>query len=406
MVKKKMASVNMDEMTQVVGTAARKPAATLAGKRTPLFPFVDLKAQFATIKDEVMPAVIAAMESQQFILGPEVLAFEQEVAAYIGARFAVSCASGSDALVLALMALGIGHGDDVVTTPFTFVATAGAIARVGARPVFVDIDEKTYNIDCKLTEQAITPQTRAIIPVHLYGLAANSDRILEIATNHKSTVIEDTAQAIGATYNGKHVGDWGQIGCFSFFPSKNLGGAGDGGLLTTNDHDLSERLKLLRVHGSREKYHYEVIGMNSRLDTLQAAILRVKLRHLDRWAEKRRQNAELYRQLFASKKLDHICKLPFTPANCVHVYNQFVVRCPNRDALRQFLQERGVPTDIYYPVPLHLQAAFAYLGYRPGQLPQAETASKEVLALPIYPELKEAQQHMVVNAIADFYGIS
>src|SRR5262249_50116032 len=276
-----------------------------------------------------------------------VQAFEQEVAAYLGESLAVSCASGSDALLLALMALGVGQGDEVITTPFTFVATAGAIARVGARPVFVDIEEHTYNIDWRLIEQAITPRTRAIVPVHLYGLAADSDPILKIATNHKLPVIEDAAQAIGAKYNGKYVGNLGQIGCFSFFPSKNLGGAGDGGLLTTRTPELADKLKLLRVHGSRKKYHYEVIGTNSRVDTLQAAILRVKLRHLDGWAEKRRQNAELYRQLFASKKLNQICKLPFTPANCVHVYNQFVVRCPDRDALRQFLQERGVPTDIY-----------------------------------------------------------
>jgi len=395
----------MDQMSQAVSTAVREATIPAAGQGKLLFPFLDLKAQFASIKDEILQAVIRAMEDQQFIMGPEVQALESEVSAYLGARFAVGCASGSDALLLALMALGIGSGDEVITTPFTFVATAGAIARVGAKPVFVDIEENTYNIDWRLIEAAITPYTRAIMPVHLYGLAADLDPIVKLAAAHQLAVIEDAAQAIGAKYRGEQVGVLGRFGCFSFFPSKNLGGAGDGGLVTTNDPALADKLKLLRVHGARKKYYYEIIGTNSRLDTLQAAILRVKLPHLDGWAEKRRQNADLYRRLFADKKLDQICKLPATPANCVHVYNQFVVRCPDRDALRQFLQQRGIPTDIYYPVPLHLQSAFAYLGYRSGQLPQAERAGQEVLALPIYPELQETQQATVVSAMAEFYGL-
>ena len=368
-----------------------------------LFPLLDLKAQFASIRDEIMAALARVMESQQFILGPEVQSFEDEVAAFLGARLAVGCASGSDALLLSLLAFGIGPGDEIITTPFTFVATAGAVARVGAVPVFIDIESETLNIDPSLITAAITDRTRAIIPVHLFGLAANLEPILQLAEKHKLAVIEDAAQAIGARYRGVHVGTLGSFGCFSFFPSKNLGGAGDGGLVATNDPALADHLRLLRVHGSDRKYHYQILGTNSRLDALQAAILRVKLAHLEEWARARQNKAERYRALFAECGLEGFVKLPSVPADRVHVYNQFVIRCPERDALREFLRDRGIPTEIYYPKPLQLQPAFAYLGYKPGQLPQAEAASREALALPIYPELMEHHQAAVVRTIAQFF---
>ncbi len=368
------------------------------------FPFLDLKAQYALIKEEVMASLARVMESQQLILGPDVQAFEEEIAAYVGAGLAVGCASGSDALLLALLAAEIGPGDEVITTPFTFVATAGSVVRVGAKPVFVDIEPESFNIDPGLIPCAVSQQTRAIIPVHLFGLAADLDPILKTASDHKLAVIEDAAQAIGAQYNGRRVGSQGTFGCFSFFPSKNLGGAGDGGLVTTNDPSLAERLRILRVHGSHRKYYYESLGTNSRLDTLQAAVLRVKLAHLEEWTRARQQNAERYRTLFAEYGLELCVKLPAVPANCFHVFNQFVIRCSERDRLQQFLRQQGIPSEIYYPLPLHLQTAFAYLGYRAGQLPQAEAASREVLALPVYPDLGQEHQRAVVRAIAKFYG--
>lgn len=376
---------------------------TKAGTEPPSAPFLDLKAQFRSIQGEVMSAVTKVMESQHFILGTEVETFEKEIAAYIGARFAVSCASGSDALLLALLALGIGPGDEVITTPFTFIATAGSIARTGARPVFVDIQPDTFNIDPGAIEFAITEKTRAILPVHLFGLAADLAPILRIVERHRLAVIEDAAQALGAGYEGQPVGTKSTFGCFSFFPSKNLGGAGDGGLVSTNDPELADRLKTLRVHGSRKKYYSEILGVNSRLDALQAAILRVKLTHLEDWTRGRQQKADYYRLLFAHYKLESRITLPSSPANRRHVYNQFVIRCGERDALREFLRKRGIATEIYYPFPLHLQPALTYLGYQAGQLPQAEAASREVLALPTYPELTEDQQHKVVSTIAEFY---
>lgn len=371
-----------------------------------LFPFLDLKAQFAAIREEVMRAVARVMESQQFILGQEVQSFEQEMAGLAGTSAAVGCASGSDALLLSLLALGVGPGDEVITTPFTFVATAGAVARVGAKPVFVDIQADTFNINPKLIPPVINERTRAIIPVHLFGLPADLDAILRTAEEHKLAVIEDAAQAIGARYDGRAVGSLGTFGCFSFFPSKNLGGAGDGGLVTTSHPELAQRMRLLRVHGSRQKYHYEILGTNSRLDALQAAILRVKLAHLEDWTRARRCNAERYRKLFAEHGLEKQVNLPASPSARLHVYNQFVIRCPGRDSLREFLRQHGIPTDIYYPEPLHLQPAFAYLGYQAGELPQAEAASKEALALPIYPELTEEHQTAVVRAIAEFYRVN
>ncbi len=364
--------------------------------------FLDLRAQFDSIREEVMAAIARVMESQHFILGPEVAALEKEIAEAVDCKFAIGCASGSDALLLALMAYGIGAGDEVITTPFTFIATAGSIARLGAKPVFVDIDPATYNLDPARLESAITPRTRAIMPVHLFGLSAEMDPMLEIAGRHDLPVIEDAAQAIGAQYHGKQIGSLGELGCFSFFPSKNLGGAGDGGMIVTNSHDLADRLRVLRTHGSRQKYRYELLGMNSRLDALQAAILRVKVKYWANWASGRRENAERYGSFFAEYKLADFVELPFTPPGCLHAYNQFVIRVSHRDDLKVFLQEQGVPTEIYYPSPLHVQPAFASLGHRDGDFPVSESASREVLALPIYPELRASQQRTVVQAIADF----
>ena len=365
-------------------------------------PFLDLKVQYAAIRQEVLDAVTRVLESQHFVLGPEVEALEEEMSALTGCGHAIGCASGSDALVLALLALEIGRGDEVITTPFTFVATAGSIARVGAKPVFVDINPETFNISPRAIEKAITSRTKAIMPVHLFGLPAEMNEISEIAATRRIAVIEDAAQAIGARYEGRAVGSLGMLGCFSFFPSKNLGAAGDGGLVTTNDAVLAERLRLLRVHGAREKYEYELLGMNSRLDALQAAILRVKLRHLDQWVAGRRRNAERYGELFHEFRLESAVKLPVAPPGLTHVYNQFTVRVRERNALRENLQSRGISTETYYPKPLHQQEAFAYLGHKRGSFPESEAASLEVLSLPIYPELTEEQQRAVVAAIADF----
>jgi dTDP-4-amino-4,6-dideoxygalactose transaminase len=366
----------------------------------PLFPFLDLNAQYVLIRDEVRQAIERVMESQQFILGPEVSAFEEDARRYLGCQYAIGCASGSDALLLALMALEIGAGDEVIAPPFTFVSTAACIARLGARAVFVDINPQTFNLDPWQLEDVITRKTKAIIPVHLFGAPAEMDGILEVARAHRVAVIEDAAQAIGAQHKGRAVGSMGTIGCFSFFPSKNLGGAGDGGLLTTNDPLLADRLKILRVHGSRSKYEYAMLGVNSRLDALQAAILRVKLRHLDGWTARRQQNAQRYRELFAEYGLEGILTAPVTPSECVHVYNQFTIRTRDRDGLRAHLRNMGIPSEIYYPAPLHLQPAFADLGYRPGAFPEAEAACAQVLSLPIFPELTCAQLRTVVKVIA------
>jgi dTDP-4-amino-4,6-dideoxygalactose transaminase len=370
-----------------------------------LFPFLDLKAQFDQIREEVNAAVAKVLESQQFIMGPEVGQLEEEIKGYVGCQYVFGCASGSDALLLALMALNVGHGDEVIAPAFTFVATAGSIARLGARPVFVDIDPQTYNLDPRLIENKITPRTKAIIPVHLFGLAADTEPILEVAREHKISVIEDAAQAIGALYHDKPVGSMGTFGCFSFFPSKNLGGAGDGGLVTTNNPELADRLKVLRLHGSRRKYQYELLGMNSRLDTLQAAILRVKLRYLNAWSDERRKNADLYCDLFRQQGLDNRVQVPQVPQGMVHVYNQFTIRTPRRNELKDYLKQNGIPTEVYYPYPLHLQPAFTNLGYRAGDLPVTETACAEVLSLPIFAELTDSQLQTVVRRIAEFYEV-
>jgi dTDP-4-amino-4,6-dideoxygalactose transaminase len=367
------------------------------------FPFLDLKSQYAGIREEVMMAVTRVLESQNLILGPEVEALEHEVAEYVGARYAIGCASGSDALLLALMALGIGPGDEVITTPFTFGATAGSIARLNARAVFIDIDPVTFNLDPSRLEAAITLRTRAFMPVHLFGLPAQMDAIGEIARKHNLPVIEDAAQSIGSRWKDKPIGTLGDFGCFSFFPSKNLGGAGDGGMITTNNAEFSQRLKMLRAHGTSKKYRYECLGMNSRLDALQAAILRVKLQRLDEWTQARRKNAARYRQLFNEYGLNGAVRLPECSEQAFHVYNQYTVRVDNRDALQAHLRQQGIPTEIYYPGPLHLQPAFAYLGYREGDFRVTERACQEVLALPICPELTADHQRAVVEAISHFY---
>lgn len=388
-------------MTTAVG---KNSAANTPELVEPLFEFLDLRAQFASIREEVMAAITRVMESQHFILGPEVAKFEEEIATKLGAKHAVGCASGTDALILALLAAGIGPGDEVITTPFSFVATAGSIAHVGARPVFVDIDPVSFNIDAGRIDAAITPKTRAIMPVHLFGLSADLAPILAVAKAKNLLVIEDAAQAIGARYRERYIGTIGDFGCFSFFPSKNLGAAGDGGLVTTNDAAMAERLRMLRMHGSKQKYLHEILGTNSRLDALQATVLRVKLRHLDSWEEGRASRVQRYRQLFESKGLTRFLGLPQTRSGEFHhVYNQFTIRVERRDELKGFLRSKGILTEIYYPLCLHLQEAFRYLGYHAGQMPLAEKASKEVLSLPVFPELTDAQQDVVVQGIESFY---
>lgn len=366
-------------------------------------PFLDLKAEFASIRADVIAAVLEVLESQRFILGPEVEALEADIAGLVGSRFAIGCASGSDALLLALMALEIEPQDEVITTPFTFVATAGAIARLGARPVFVDIDPDTFNCDPEQVKRAITPRTRAVMPVHLFGTPAEMDAILEVAGAKRLPVVEDAAQSIGARYHGAPVGSLGTVGCFSFFPSKNLGAAGDAGMITTNDPYLADRMRVLRVHGSRKKYESEFIGFNSRLDALQAAILRVKLRHLEEWTNLRQRNAARYRSLFREFGLEEDIQLPCVKGDREHVYNQFVIRTHQRDELREYLGQQGISTEIYYPSPLHLQQAFAYLGYKKHDFPKAEAACAQVLALPIFPQLTDEHQRNVVAAVANFF---
>lgn len=365
-------------------------------------PLLDLQAQYQTLRDEIEPAVRAVFESQYFIMGPQVDACEAAVAAYSNCRYGVGVSSGSDALLICLMAENIGPGDEVITTPYTFFATGGSIARTGARPVFVDIDPISFNLDPSKIEERITDRTRAIMPVHLYGQLADMPSIMDIAARHNLLVIEDAAQAIGAEDHGQRAGSIGTYGCFSFFPSKNLGGAGDGGMVVTQDETRAQHLKILRNHGSEPKYYHQFIGGNFRLDALQAAVVSIKLNHLDGWSQARRENADLYRKLFAAAGLagDPV-ELP-ADVTARHIYNQFVIRVPRRDALRQHLTEHGIGCEIYYPVPLHLQQCFADLGYRKGDFPESENAAQETLALPIYPELTEAQAAYVVDTIKAF----
>jgi dTDP-4-amino-4,6-dideoxygalactose transaminase len=375
---------------------------TLANPTT--VPLLDLKAQYATIREEIRAAVDAVLESQQCILGPAVTECETALAPYCGCPYAITISSGSDALLVSLMAENIGPGDEVVTTPYTFFATAGAIARLGAKPVFVDIDPKTYNIDPAAIEAKINKNTKALMPVHLYGQCAEMDPILEIAQRHALPVVEDAAQAIGAEYKGRRAGSMGRYGCFSFFPSKNLGAAGDGGLVTTCDADVAERLRVLRVHGSHPKYYHSLIGGNFRFDSMQAAIVTVKLRYLDRWTAGRQSNAARYRRLFDAAGLtgDGLVQLPYEVPGNRHIYNQFVVRVPRRDEVLAYLRQQKIGVEVYYPVPLHLQQCFAYLGHRPGDFPASEAAANETIALPIYPELSDAQAEWVVDSIGRF----
>jgi len=363
-------------------------------------PFLDLKRQYAQIKDEIDIAIKEVVDSAHFILGPNVSALEEKMAAFCGTKYGVGVASGTDALHLALLACGVGAGDEVITSPFTFVATADAIAYTGAKPVFVDIDPETYNIDPKKIEEKITKKTKAIMPVHLYGQPADMKAIMDIAKKHNLKVVEDAAQAIGAEYDGKKACSIGDAGCLSFFPTKNLGCFGDGGMVLTNSKDVYEKVKMLRGHGSKVTYHYDMIGFNSRLDALQAAIIRVKLKHINKWNDARIKNAEMYNELFkGSKDIVPAFVAPKTKS----VFNQYTIRIKKRDELFAFLEKKGIGRMVYYPLSLHLQKAFAYLGGKAGDLPASESAEKEVLSLPIFPELKEEEIKEVAEAVLSFF---
>lgn len=374
-------------------------------------PLLDLAAHHEPLHKDIMAAIEGVFKSQAFILGAEVTKLEERVASYCQTRSAIGVTSGTDALLISLMALGIGSGDEVITTPYSFFATAGAVVRVGAKPVFVDIDPRTFNIDPQKIEQVISKKTKAIIPVHLYGQAADMGPIMEIASRCKLAVIEDAAQAIGTEYkDGRRAGSIGTTGCLSFFPSKNLGCLGDGGMVVTNDADLAERIKVLRVHGSQPKYYHKLIGGNFRLDSLQAAVLNVKLNHLDGWTKRRQENARRYEQLFHQSGViqQGAVRLPEAVYSDsghkhYHIYNQFVLRVHRRDALVTHLRQREIGTEIYYPVPFHLQECFRYLNYRAGDFPQSERAAAETIAIPVYPELTPNQQSEVVGAIVEFF---
>jgi dTDP-4-amino-4,6-dideoxygalactose transaminase len=365
-------------------------------------PLLDLQAQNGPLRDEILAAIARVCDSQRFIMGPEIDALESELAKLLGVGHAVAVSSGTDAVLLALMTLGIGHGDEVITSTYSFFATAGAVVRVGARPVLVDIDPLTFNVDPAAIAGAVTSRTKAIMPVHLFGLSADMDPILATASRAGIPVIEDAAQAIGSTYKSRPVGGLGSLGCFSFFPSKNLGAFGDAGLLTTNDASLATRARLLRTHGMQPKYYHHLVGGNFRMDALQAAVLRVKAPHLTAWTEARRLNANRYRRLFTDAGVEGRIALPVEPSDRRHIYNQFVIRTPDRDQLKQYLDRRGIGNEIYYPVPFHLQPCFADLGYQPGAFPEAERAANESLAIPIFGELTPEQQRAVVDAIAEF----
>jgi dTDP-4-amino-4,6-dideoxygalactose transaminase len=356
-------------------------------------PLLDLKAQHAAIREQVLAAVAEVLDSQVCIGGPKVAELEQKIAAISDCKYAVGVSSGTDALLCSMMALGLGPGDEAITTPFTFFATAGSIVRTGATPVFVDIDPRTYNINPELIERAITPRTKAIVPVHLFGQMCDMDPIMRIANRHGLYVIEDAAQSITATYKGRKAGSIGAAGCFSFYPSKNLGGAGDGGMVVTNDAALYERMMAMRNHGSQSKYHHRYIGGNFRLDPIQAAVLLVKLPHLDSWSERRRRNAAVYNSAFAGTDIG----APFILPECVSIYNQYVVRTPERDSLVEELRRQDVGWEIYYPLCLPLQPCFLHFGYKSASLAEAERAAAEVLALPIYPELNAEQQQRVIS---------
>jgi dTDP-4-amino-4,6-dideoxygalactose transaminase len=373
-------------------------------------PLLDLKAQFAPLREEISAAVNSVIESQQFVLGQRVETFEQALACYTGAAHAIGCASGTDALILALAASDVGEGDEVLTTPFSFFSTASCAYKVGARPVFCDIEPGTFNIDPARVEDAWTERTRVLLPVHLFGQCADLEPLLDLAKARGAVVIEDAAQALGARYIGtagdaRHAGTVGRIGCYSFFPTKNLGGFGDGGALVCDDEELADRLRQLRVHGGQQMYHHRWVGWNSRLDALQAAVLEIKLAHLDSWSDGRAANAERYDRWFTECGLvaRGSVTLPVRTAGSTHIFNQYTIRVEDRDGLRKHLAENAIGQSVYYPVPLHLQECFADLGCRRGQFPVAEQACREVLALPIYPELAEEQQRRVVEAVAAYY---
>jgi dTDP-4-amino-4,6-dideoxygalactose transaminase len=384
-------------------------------------PLLDLKSQFIKIEGEIRDAIDRVLDSQYFILGPEVAELEKEVAEYSGAAWGVGVASGSDAILLALMALDIGPGDAVVTTPYTFFSTAGSITRLGAVPLFVDITPDSYNMDPEALKKLLGGLTKkdggyiatdglkvkAVMPVHLYGQAADMDPICELAKAHDLFVVEDAAQAIGSEYKGRRAGSMGDVGCFSFFPSKNLGAFGDGGMIITSTEQIRDKIVMLRNHGSKPKYYHKFVGFNSRLDAIQAVVLRVKLKYLDGWSEGRKENADLYRELLKDADLlapDGPVTAPTELPDRRHIYNQFVIRVEKRDDLREFLGDHDIGTEIYYPVPLHLQECYADLGYREGDLPVSEAAAGETLALPIYPELTDDMQRFIVEVIGEFYG--
>lgn len=366
-------------------------------------PLLDLRTQYERIKDEIKVAITSVLESQRFILGENVSRFEEALSRYLGVKHSIGVASGSDALLLSYMAIGLKPGDEIITTPFTFFATASSAARLGVKVIFADIKEDTYNLDVDSLEERITPRTRAIVPVHIFGQSVEMDKVVEISEKRGIPIIEDAAQAIGASFGGKKVGGFGILGCFSFFPSKNLGGCGDGGAVVTNDDDLAEMIRMLRVHGSSKRYYHEYVGINSRLDEIQAAVLLVKIKYIDVWNEERRSRAKYYNFLFKEMNLSEFVKTPVESENCYHVYHQYVVRVKDRDLLREFLAEKGISTQIYYPVPLHLQPCFKEWGYSRGFCPVAEKICSEVLALPIYPEISPQAQEYVVESIAEFY---
>lgn len=368
-------------------------------------PMLDLKAQYTHIKPQVDAALMRVVESQYFINGPDVDALEQEVAHYCRAQHCIGVSSGSDALLVAMMALDIGRGDEVITTPYTFFATAGAIARLGARPVFVDIDPVTYNIDPRGIDAKVTPRTKAIMPVHLFGQCADMDPILEVAKKRRLAVIEDAAQAIGAEYKGRRAGSMGTVGCYSFFPSKNLGGFGDGGAVVTNDAALADKIRLLRGHGAHPKYIHKLLGGNFRLDTIHAAVLRVKLPLLDSWSAARQQAAAHYTALLTRSGLGSLVETPRV-VQSRHIFNQFVSRFQDREGVREYLKKQKITTEIYYPLPMHLQECFAALGHRKGEYPESEKAALTTLALPMFPELTVQQRDRVVRAVVGFYESS
>lgn len=369
--------------------------------------FLDLAAQYKGLRKEVLKKVSEVCDSQYYVLGPNVSAFEDEIAAYTNSKYAVGVASGTDALLLSLMALGVGPGDHVITTPYTFFSTASSIARLGAVPVFVDIDKETYNIDPDLLAKRLkrsSKKVKAIMPVHLYGQAAEMGEIKKISAKYGLKIVEDAAQAIGADFKGRPVGSIGDLGALSFYPSKNLGGFGDGGMVVTNNKRLASKVKMLRVHGCHDRYFHKEIGINSRLDELQAVVLRIKLKHLRAWTEARIVNAARYDELFAKAGLDGLVVTPVKGKSTGHVYNQYVIRVKKRDKLKEFIGKKDIGCGIYYPLPLHLQECFKGLGFKRGDLPVSEGAAKETLALPIYPELSLAKQRFVVKTIAQFYG--